>query len=397
MEKDVASSMPNSLAPLRFGLILIPAAAGLYVIPIDHYGRYTLFILLFLALAVLGRYVSASPVMMAGVLLEFMVSGWLCQHHGLLMVFISLSTACIYLVLSNTPIRYLLLGVHFLVLNVSLLQDDPLWITTANLLLLLMAAFVGILVNASGSREETLRLYDELKRKHYELEDARSRMLQFAHQVEGAAQAEERTRISRQLHDDIGHRLIRVKMMMEAAIHTIPQDAAKGMEMLHQIRDQLGASMDEMRSAVKRLNPGKQMTDAYSLNRLLEETGRETGIRTGLRTEGLPYPLYPSQQVVLYKNAREAITNAIRHGHADQVEVLLLFGDQEICMEISNNGEVAPEEALISDSSGTLKNGMGLSGMLERTKVVGGTLDVRPQAPFTVITRLPVYRKSEIV
>lgn len=389
--------MPNSLAPLRFGLILIPAAAGLYVTPIDHYGRYTLFILLFLALAVLGRFVSASPVMMASVLLEFMVSGWLCQQYGLLMVFISLSTACIYLVLSNTLIRCLLLGVHFFVLNVSLQHDDTLWITTANLLLLLMAAFVGILVHASGSREETLRLYDELKRKHYELQDARSRMLQFAYQVEEAAQAEERTRISRQLHDDIGHRLIRVKMMMEAVIHTIPQDTAKGMEMLHQIRDQLGASMDEMRSAVKRLNPGKQMTDAYSLDRLLEETGRETGIRTGLRTEGLPYPLYPSQQVVLYKNAREAITNAIRHGHADRVEVLLIFGDQEICMEVSNNGKAVPEEALIADSSGTIKHGMGLSGMLERTKVVGGTLDVRRQTPFTVITRLPVYRKSEIV
>lgn len=389
--------MRYSLTSLRFGLILLPAAAGLYVDRIDHYDQYTLFILLFLALAVLGRYFNASPVIITAAFLEFIISGWLCQQYGLMMVFISLSTACTYLVLSNVPLRYILLGIHFLVLNVSLQGYDVLWLISANFLLILIAVFIGILVNTSGSREETLRLYDELKRKHFELEEARSRMQQFAHQVEGAAQAEERSRISRQLHDDIGHRLIRVKMMMEAAIHTVPQDNARGMELLYQIRDQIGASMDEMRSAVKRMNPGRQLTDAYSLDRLLEETGRETGIRTRILVEGASYPLYPSQQVVLYKNAREAITNAIRHGHADKVDVLLRYRDNEICMEVSNNGEVAAEESLAAESSGIGKQGIGLSGMLDRTKVIGGTLEIHRKTPFTVITRLPVYRKSEIV
>lgn len=397
-KKDVFTYMRYSLIPLRFGLILVPAAAGLYVGNIDHYGRYTLFILIFLALAVLGRYFSAIPLIMASTFLEFIISWWLCQQYGLLMVFISLSSACTYLVISHVPLRYILLGIHFVVLNGSLQSYDMLWLVSANLLLILITVFIGILVNTSGSREETLRLYDELKRKHFELEEARSRLQQFAHQVEGAAQAEERSRISRQLHDDIGHRLIRVKMMMEAAIHTVPLDKSRGMELLYQIRDQIGSSMDEMRSAVKRMNPAKQLTDAYSIDRLLEEAGRETGIRTALLMEGMPYPLYPSQQVVLYKNAREAITNAIRHGQADQVEVLLHYGEKELCMEVSNNGEVATEEAFGgTESSGIGKHGLGLSGMLERTKVIGGTLEIRRQAPFTVITRLPVYRKSEIV
>lgn len=48
------------------------------------------------------------------------------------------------------------------------------------------------------------------------------RLLLFTKQLEGVAQAEERTRISRQLHDDIGHRLIRTKMMSEAALLTLP-------------------------------------------------------------------------------------------------------------------------------------------------------------------------------
>lgn len=389
--------MPNSLTSLRFGLILIPATVGLYVDRIDHYGWYTVLILTFLALGVLGRFIKSSPVIIAGVIVELIIAGWLCQHYGILMIFVSMSTAFIYLFLSNLLLRYVLLGIHVVVLNVSLQGHEDLWIIFANFLLILVTVFIGILHNTSGSKEDTLRLYDELRRKHFELEEARSRMQQFAHQIEGAAQAEERNRISRQLHDDIGHRLIRVKMMMEAAIYTVPRDMNRGMVLLQQIRDQLGASMDEMRSAVKQMNPGRQLTDAYALDRLLEEVGRETGILTRLEMVGLPYPLYPSQQVVLYKNAREAITNAIRHGHADQVEVLLTYGDHEICMEVSNNGEVAAEADSAGNISGIGKQGIGLSGMLERTKVIGGTLEVRRQMPFTVITHLPVYRKSEIV
>nr|WP_251035855.1 histidine kinase [Paenibacillus sp. ISL-20] len=239
-----------------------------------------------------------------------------------------------------------------------------------------------------------IQLYDELKRLHFQQDEAGRQLLQFAHQVESAAQAEERNRISRQLHDDIGHRLIRIKMMMEAALHIVPQDSVRGMDMLHQIRDQLGESMEQMRSAVKQMNPVRRITDDYSLDRLLEETGRETGIETDLILQGIPYPLYPSQQVVLYKNAREAITNAIRHGEAKRIQIILHYGDQDVRMEVSNDGTVqepAGHEATPD------RQGIGMSSMLERTQVVGGTLEVRRTVPFTVITRLPVYQKREIM
>ncbi|MGV2644492.1 sensor histidine kinase, partial [Clostridium perfringens] len=129
----------------------------------------------------------------------------------------------------------------------------------------------------------------------------------------------------------------------------------------------LGESMEQMRSAVKQMNPVRRITDDYSLDRLLEETGRETGIETDLILQGIPYPLYPSQQVVLYKNAREAITNAIRHGEAKRIQIILHYGDQDVRMEVSNEGTVkepAGHEAAPD------RQGIGMSSMLERTQVV---------------------------
>ncbi|MFI2858716.1 sensor histidine kinase [Paenibacillus sp. JSM ZJ436] len=380
--------MPRSSVLLRYGLILLPAMAGLYAQPIASFSMYTLLVLLFLSIAVLSRHVKTSALKALFTLVEIAVSGWLCYQYGLLMTLISLSSVCMYFTLSASIWRYALLLIHAAVLNAAFWKQELLWLVMAHLLLMMMAVFMSSLVAAAGRKENAVKLYDELRSKHYQLEEARSRLQQFTQQVEHAAQAEERTRISRQLHDDIGHRLIRIKMMMEAALYTVPADQARGMELLGQIRDQLGDSMEEMRLAVKRVHPGKPLSGDYSIDRLLTQVQDETGIQTSIQVKGLPYPLYPSQQLVLYKNAREALSNAIRHGKATEIQVRLIYEEHEVVMAVSNNGAVEPGEG---------GGGLGISGMKERTSLIGGRLEVSRQTPFTVITRLPVYSKSEIM
>ncbi|MFE0559262.1 sensor histidine kinase [Paenibacillus sp. NPDC058910] len=386
--------MTSPLTYLRYGLILLPAAADIFLQQLDDYGEYMVYILLFLAITVLSRFLPSPAYLKAAALLEIPLSLWLCHQYGFMMVFLSISTLCVYLPLLQRPGRLCLALGHLLLLNMAITDYDALLLTTANLLFLFMAVTFNHIHEMHQKQVDHIQLYDELKRLHFQQDEAGRQLLQFAHQVESAAQAEERNRISRQLHDDIGHRLIRIKMMMEAALHIVPQDSGRGMDMLHQIRDQLGESMEQMRSAVKQMNPVRRITDDYSLDRLLEETGRETGIETDLILQGIPYPLYPSQQVVLYKNAREAITNAIRHGEAKRIQIILHYGDQDVRMEVSNDGTV---QEPAGHEAAPDRQGIGMSSMLERTQVVGGTLEVRRTVPFTVITRLPVYQKREIM
>ncbi|OME91658.1 MULTISPECIES: sensor histidine kinase [Paenibacillus] len=386
--------MTSPLTYLRYGLILLPAAADIFLQQLDNYGEYMVYILLFLAITVLSRFLPSPAYLKAAALLEIPLSLWLCHQYGFMMVFLSISTLCVYLPLLQQPGRLCLALGHLLLLNMAITDYDALLLTTANLLFLFVAVTFNHIHEMHQKQVDHIQLYDELKRLHFQQDEAGRQLLQFAHQVESAAQAEERNRISRQLHDDIGHRLIRIKMMMEAALHIVPQDSGRGMDMLHQIRDQLGESMEQMRSAVKQMNPVRRITDDYSLDRLLEETGRETGIETDLILQGIPYPLYPSQQVVLYKNAREAITNAIRHGEAKRIQIILHYGDQDVRMEVSNDGTV---QEPAGHEAAPDHQGIGMSSMLERTQVVGGTLEVRRTVPFTVITRLPVYQKREIM
>ncbi|WP_052421504.1 histidine kinase [Paenibacillus sp. FSL R7-0273] len=384
--------MTRELQIIRFSLLLIPAVLTVYVYDYSDYGLFTFFFLLQLLLAAAGtRLPGRLPVL--AVILELLYSAWMCREYGLLMLFPAISALLCYSRLLPGSVPVLLAALHLGALNIAFSGSGASELICINLTFLLAAALDRLLLHAGRGREDTLFLYDELRKRHFELDETRNRLLQFNAQVENAAQAEERVRISRQLHDDIGHRLIRVKMMVEAAIHTLPGSPDTGMEMMGQIRDQLAASMDNMRTALRQVNYTPQLEGAYALDRLLEETGRDTGIETSYQVHGYVYPLYPSVQVVLYKNAREAITNALRHGKATSVWITVHYSDREIIMEAGNNGLLPEGDKLYRLRAG---GGMGLKGMTERTGLVGGTLELRTEAPFTVITRLPVYRHGEL-
>lgn len=384
--------MTRMLTILRYGLILVPSIISIYVHEYSDDGMFTLYFLLLLLLAALGfRLPGKLPMLISG--LEMALTAWLCYQYGSLMLFPAISAMMFYSQFQPRSMTLFITCVHMLALNIAFGNSTPIMVAYHNITFFMAAILTSQLDRAARGREETLYLYDELRKRHFELDETRNRLLQYTSQVENAAQSKERVRISRQLHDDIGHRLIRVKMMLEAAIHTLPSAPEAGMAMMSQIRDQVAASMDDMRSAVKRINYAPQLEGAYALDRLLEETGRDTGVETSYTVEGIPFPIYPSLQVILHRNAREAITNALRHGEATSLRIKLIFDEAEVVMEVSNNGVLPGGKDLERLQSG---GGMGLKGMAERTRLVGGTLEVSYDPHFAVITRLPVVRTNEI-
>ncbi|WP_340014599.1 sensor histidine kinase [Paenibacillus sp. FSL K6-1318] len=398
---------------LQYGLIIVPAVLYLLMLPLENDAVYTLYIIIALGLSVWKDFTRSSAQQWLLLLAEILWSCWLIASYGPFMLFLSLSVLYVYMYRLEGSRRWLMFGSQLVVSNIALhwhYSDPQAWQpgltalytnatalfsaeTTAmvlgNLFVLITAALSWQGSRTASSRGQLEQVYDELRSKHYELQEARAQLLLFTKQLEGAAQAEERTRISRQLHDDIGHRLIRTKMMSEAALLTLPRDQEKGTEMVRQIRDQLATSMDDMRSTLHKLQPDSYVSNAYALDRLLEEVGRDTGVKTHYEVHGPSHVLYPSIQIVLYKNVKEAVTNALRHGNASSISVELVFGDQKVCMSVSNDGSINPHS--------TKGNGIGQEGMRLRTQMVGGALEIQSAYPYTVITRIPITNKVDIL
>lgn len=231
---------------LQYGLIIVPAVLYLLMLPLENDDVYTLYIIIALGLSVWKDFIRSSAQQWLLLLAQIFWSCWLIALFGPFMFFLSLSVLYVYMYRLEGTQRWLMFGSQLVASNIALHwhystpQALQPWLTTqytneatlfsaettamvlGNLLLIITAALSWQGSRSASSRGQLEQVYDELRSKHYELQEARAQLLLFTKQLEGAAQAEERTRISRQLHDDIGHRLIRTKMMSEAALLTLP-------------------------------------------------------------------------------------------------------------------------------------------------------------------------------
>ncbi|MFC5700761.1 sensor histidine kinase [Cohnella faecalis] len=372
---------------LRSLLVLGPALGAMLLQSYESYSLFTFFILLHLLIVEAHRKLASNEWALAILLAESAYAAWMSHHYGSILFMTFFAALFAYLPYSSFVNWKPLLLLQLILMNISLAGSPPVYWVIANLLFVALSALLLKLRSTSKSMLDVEEQSDLLLLKHRELGEARKQLIEYARNVEDSAQKEERNRISRDIHDDLGHKLIRLKLMMDAAVQVLPNQPDKGMEIVQSVRDQLSDSMELLRSTVRKLKPDERTMQAYSLTQLIKElgTGAGQGITVRHRIEGMPYALYPSLEFILYRNAQEAVTNAIRHGSASEALITLEYEPKQVVMNVTNNGK--PPE-------GDWVRGLGLRGMEERVSLVGGRLEVVVEPIFTVRTVLPTYRNE---
>ena len=182
-----------------------------------------------------------------------------------------------------------------------------------------------------------------------------------------AAVAEERTRIARELHDEIAHAMSVIAVQADAAEGALARDPALVERPLLAIRETARAALGDMRRVLGALRSGEQAQLAPEpglarLGSLLEQT-RESGLEVDVRIEGEPVPLPPSLDLAAYRVLQEGLTNVRKHAAAQRVEVVVRYGRGAVAVEISDDGD--------GDGAGG-GSGRGLAGIRERVALLGG-------------------------
>lgn len=366
---------------IRSLLVAVPAIMGVVYIDAGSYALYTTYVLLALLIIKAG---ALFPKFMNLLLLAELIGfAWFSYTYDGVLYLLLFSTLIASFRSRPAPIVRVLwasIGLAAMLAGLQGKENDiifaaaVLWTTTAAIL------FASNEIDDKRHRIE--ELYEALASSHEALGAARRRMQDYASQIEQNAQIEERNRIAKDIHDDLGHRLIRVKMMSEAALRLFDADPNRARGIVGQMRDQLQDSMELMRRTVRRLAAeGEGESRRFALDRLVEESAAALGIAVSFQVKGIPRPLYPSMELILFKNAQEAITNAVRHGKATSVTVDLDFLASSVALTISNNGSL-PEEPL--------EAGLGMKGMKERIALIGGRLEWQKSDCFSVTTTLPL-------
>jgi hypothetical protein len=193
------------------------------------------------------------------------------------------------------------------------------------------------------------------------------------------AAEEERKRLARDLHDELGQALTALHFSMEAMHDSLPAEmkAQKGTcdELIRQV-EELG---DSIRSLSSELRP--DMLDDLGLIPTLQWyikdfVKRVGGLEIDFQAIGIKQRLEAEIEIVLYRCLQEALNNIAKHAKAKHVSVLLTCSHPKLIFTIKDDG-VGFEQAEREVPAGARKQPIGLLGMRERVVSVGGTIDIR--------------------
>jgi len=206
------------------------------------------------------------------------------------------------------------------------------------------------------------------------------------------AVAEERQRIARELHDVVAHGLVVMVVQAQGARRILDQDPERAREALRAIEQTGQTALEEMRrslgilreaAASAELAPQPTLGD---LDGLLDEM-RRAGLVVDLRIEGERRALAEGVDRSAYRIVQEALTNTIKHAGLVPTRVTVVYGDDDLRLEIVDDGPGPPDAG-----DGTGEGGHGLVGMRERVRLYGGDLEARRENGhgFVVRARIPL-------
>jgi len=178
------------------------------------------------------------------------------------------------------------------------------------------------------------------------------------------AQESERARIARELHDEVGQTLTAVALRAErAAGHPGEQSLA-----LSEISESVLRSLDDVHRIGRELRP-EALDDLGLVNALIalsSRVGSQTGLAVQRQLDGHLPPLSPEAELVIYRVAQEALTNAIRHAGARRLSIALRQTDGSVALTVRDDGRGLPKQP----------RERGLRGMRERARLIDADLAI---------------------
>lgn len=237
----------------------------------------------------------------------------------------------------------------------------------------------------------TCRDITERKRAEEELARSQAGLRALAGRLQGAIE-DERTRIARELHDELGQLLTGLKMEMSGMAHKLRRDQSALHEPVAATLDLLDSCIFSVRKIATELRPG--LLDALGLAAAIEWQVEEFQARTGvscsltLPREKLSLP--DDQATALFRILQEALTNIARHAQAKHAEVRLAVASGRLVLEVLDDGRgIRPDDRAKARS-------LGIVGMRERALLLGGEVEVTgsPGSGTTVRASVPVEAPS---
>ncbi len=266
------------------------------------------------------------------------------------------------------------IGIGFVVISIIYFKAN----NEANLLVFYaIAGIVGYLIRQIKIKEKSYRdRIDSERRLRYELEITKVQLLNSSREAVHIAEIKERNRIARNIHDNIGHSLAGIFMELQVVEKLYGKDDDKAKEMLKRSINGLSDSLNVVRDTVHNIKPKENLGIEY-VTRVIDDFRFCT---VEFKHSGDINIVKPQHMELVVTNIKEALTNARKHFRATKMDIRLDINEKYIRLFIKDNGVGCDK----------LKEGLGISGIKERIRNVGGSIAISGEDGFLIVCVIPI-------
>jgi signal transduction histidine kinase len=214
------------------------------------------------------------------------------------------------------------------------------------------------------------------------------------------AQENERRRIARELHDDIGQSLTALVLAVGVIQEALPESATREQQILEDVTGLAENMMSGLRRVIADLRPPvlDDLGLVPALRRLGSDLQERAGVAVTVHADETSGRLPPAVEITLFRVAQEALANIGKHAHAQVARIMLRREPGRVTLRITDDGQGLPARGVLGsaapDGATVYREGahFGLLGMQERVALLNGVFRVKsaPQGGTTVSVELPL-------
>jgi signal transduction histidine kinase len=237
------------------------------------------------------------------------------------------------------------------------------------------------------------KMLDEGKRAEEKLGKSRERLRNLSERLQSLLE-EERTRIAREIHDELGQSLTAMKLDLSLLRKNLVSDGLAGQGgKVHEIERAVNQVIQTVRKISTELRPGilDELGVAAAIEWVAKDFQNRTGIGCTVTVRAVDKIADPVLATTIFRIVQEALTNVTRHARASQVKVRLEKRGDSLLLEVRDNGIGVMKERLYDSNS------LGLIGIRERVLLLGGeaVISGKPGQGTRVRVTLPMRKGAD--
>lgn len=319
---------------------------------------------------------------------EIIVSSMAYLNFGGSILFYLIGLTIDAFTLRHEKIKYIFLAIVSLI---SLSSKFNKSIEEGIINLVIMFIFI-ILLNyisrLNSTKREAQRLYDKLRVSEENLIETKNHLEECLTSIEELTVLKERNRISREIHDSVGHSLSTAMIQLSAMESIADKEGSMLKDMAGNLRDFINESFQDVKKAVSELKSDDY--DNYRgiirIQELCKNFEKMSGVEVNIILSKGDWTLSTKQSSHLYRITQEVLSNALRHGKASKVKVIMNFTENDFVISFKDNG-IGTD--IIKES------GFGLKNIRERAEEIDGVIDVSSEVGKGFFIKLVIPREKE--